>query len=532
MSKFNNASARPASGMGFITSETVPSGRTFQGAPGYKRTTKSELLLLAIANMVGEPTFYESADGRDSRFVSLVHTVALEDMDWMRDFLRWLRSDANMRTASVVAGVEAVYATNKAGRPGGRDVVDSVLQRPDEPGEALAYFHGRYGRKLPKPIKRGIADAAVRMYSENSLLKYDTASKGYRFGDVLSLTHAEPVTSTQSDLFRWAIERRHGRDTVLPAGLGMLANNQRLRELVSGGDFTPLMDSDYLRAVGMTWEDALSLAGSKVNKAALWEALIPSMGYMALLRNLRNFDEAGVSDAVAATVAARLADSVQVAKSRQFPMRFLSAYRAAPNLRWSHPLDQALSHSLANIPELSGKTLILIDTSGSMDDRFSKDGTLNRADAATIFGLALAQRCASAEVVSFSNRTMVFPTVKGESLLRSLDRWKTGRFFQGGGTDTAVSIRTHYKSDVTRVVVLTDEQASWSGRGWYGGSNLKVTDALPKTTPLYTWNLAGYEHGHAPDEPNRITFGGLTDAAFRMIPLLESGHSGAYPWVK
>ena len=55
-----------------------------------------------------------------------------------------------------------------------------------------------------------------------------------------------------------------------------------------------------LAAAGMTWEDVLSLAGSTVDKAALWTALIPSMGYMALLRNLRNFDEAGVPDEVAA----------------------------------------------------------------------------------------------------------------------------------------------------------------------------------------------------------------------------------------
>ncbi len=74
------------------------------------------------------------------------------------------------------------------------------------------------------------------------------------------------------------------------------------------------------------------------------------MGYMALLRNLRNFDEAGVSDAVAGRVAERLADPAQVAKSRQLPMRFLSAYRAAPSLRWAWALEQAIAHALANVP--------------------------------------------------------------------------------------------------------------------------------------------------------------------------------------
>jgi hypothetical protein len=138
----------------------------------------------------------------------------------------------------------------------------------------------------------------------------------------------------------------------------------------------------------MTWEDALSLGGSRLPKDRLWEAMIPSMGYMAKLRNLRNFDQAGVSDAVAATVAARLADPAEVARSRQLPMRFLSAYRAAPSLRWAYALETALQHALSNVPALAGRTLVLIDTSGSMNSTFSRDGALRCWDAAAVFGLA------------------------------------------------------------------------------------------------------------------------------------------------
>src|SRR5690606_7218412 len=120
-----------------------------------------------------------------------------------------------------------------------------------------------------------------------------------------------------------------------------------------------------LADAGMTWE---ALAGwlQGPMDARAWEAVIPAMGYMALLRNLRNFDEAGVGDAVAQTVAARLADAEQVRRSRQFPFRFLAAYRAARSLRWAYPLERALGHSLANVPALPGRTLILVDRSGSM----------------------------------------------------------------------------------------------------------------------------------------------------------------------
>lgn len=529
MSKFNTPSVRAASGSSVIKTEIVPSGLTFEAAPGFARDQQSELFLLAVTNFVGESTFYEKADDRDSRFVQLIHALAVADTSWTTNFLVWLRTDGNMRSASIVGAVEAARALHKAGIGGGRQIVGAVLQRADEPGEALAYYRSLYGAVPIKPVKRGIADAAVRLYTEFSLLKYDTASKGYRFGDVVDLVHPSPQTPQQDDLFRWAIERRHGRDTEIPESLPMLINNARVRGLAARGVWELLTDTACLKESGLTWEDALSLAGSKVSKRRLWEALIPTMGYMALLRNLRNFDVAGVSDVVAADVIRRLSDPVEVARSRQLPMRFLSAYRAAPSLRWGHALDKALTASLRNVPELGGRTLILVDTSGSMNSGFSKDGTLMRWDAAAIFGIALGQRCASADVVSFSSAgwggtgSKIFPAVAGESLLRAVDRWKSGGYFIGGGTDTEKAVREHYANH-DRVVILTDEQAAYHGY-------MDVAAAVPQSRPVYSWNLAGHKYGHTAGNASRHAFGGLTDSCFKVIPLLEQGKSESWPWI-
>src|SRR5262249_29902723 len=161
-------------------------------------------------------------------------------------------------------------------------------------------------------------------------------------GDVVDLTHPTPGAPWQGDLFAWALARRHRRDQACPESLTMVIGNAALRQAATE-DARVLLDPQALRAAGMTWVDTLSLAWSTEDKEVQWTALIPSMGYMALLRNLRNFDEAGVSDEVAATVADRLADPAQVATSRQFPFRFLSAHRATTNsVRWAHPLERAL----------------------------------------------------------------------------------------------------------------------------------------------------------------------------------------------
>ncbi|MFC8847962.1 MULTISPECIES: TROVE domain-containing protein [unclassified Micromonospora] len=493
---------------------------TAEGAPGFAREQRAELFLLAVSNMVGEDTFYEAAADRDARFRELVAAVAVADPDWFARFVPWLRTGAMLRSASVVAALEGARAQVAAGVPGSRAVVGSALQRADEPGEALAYWLGRHGRALPKPVKRGVADAVVRLYHERSLLKYDSDGSAVRFGDVIDLTHPVARNDRQGDLFRHALDRRHKRDNPLPESLTVLAARAELTALPVQRR-REVTDPAVLGAAGMTWE---ALAGWRQTTmdAAAWEAVIPTMGYLALLRNLRNFDQAGVGDAVAEVVAAKLSDPGEVARSRVLPMRFLSAYNAAPSLRWAYPLERALQQTLANVPALDGRTLIMIDTSGSMNSTFSRDGTLRCWDAATVFGLALAARARHATVVSFSTASRVFPAVAGESVLAAVRRFRDGGYFYGGGTETEQAVRRHYDGH-DRVVILTDEQAHEHGAP-------DVAHAVPAHVPTYTWNLAGYRVGHTPAVGNRHTFGGLSDAAFAMIPLIEAGSRDQWPF--
>ncbi|MGW0749213.1 TROVE domain-containing protein [Streptomyces sp. NPDC002587] len=504
--------------------------RTREGGPGHERDAHSELFLLAVANFVTQQTFYESGEDRDDRFGTLVRRLAVEDPAWTAGLLGWLRGDANMRTASLVGAAEYVRARLDAGvtdGPSNRQVVDSVLRRADEPGELLAYWTAKYGRNVPKPVKRGIADAVRRLYSAASLLKYDTAStrRGYRFGDVLNLVHAspDPAKAWQGELFRYALDRRHHPESArIPAGDRTLAAHRALMELPVGDRravVTGAGGAERLAEAGMTWE---ALAGwlQGPMDAAAWEAVIPSMGAMALLRNLRNFDQAGVSDEVAEGVATRICDPQAVARARQFPFRYLAAYRHAPSLRWAYPLERALGHSLGNVPALPGRTLVLVDRSGSMWSPLSDRSQLNRADAAAVFGAALALRAEDADLVQFGSTSQVVTYSRGESVLKVLER-----FGDLGGTYTAQAVREHYRGH-DRVLIVTDEQAAAS----YGHGGDPAAQ-VPATVPVYTWNLAGYRVGHGPSgSANRHTFGGLTDAAFRMVSLIEGGRDADWPW--
>jgi hypothetical protein len=547
MSKFNSPTVKPAV-FSPVTSERTPSGRTQEGGPGYGRDAKSELFLLAVTNMVAENAFYETAGARDDRFEQLVRQVAIDDPDWMVRFVPWLRSEANMRSATVVAACEAVKARLSAAKRDddraihdsfhdagiNRRLIDGACQRADEPGEILAYWTSRYGRALPKPVKRGVADAVARLYSGKALLKYDSDAKGFRFGDVIDLVHPvpHPEKPWQGELFRYVLDRRHNRGGLPPESNRTLNANLVMRTLPVEDRRAVLLQPDgpeRLADAGFTWE---ALAGwlQGPMDAAAWEAIIPSIGLMALARNLRNFDQAGVSDKVAATVAARFADAEQVAKSRMFPFRWLSAYRAAPSLRWAWPLEQALGHSLANVPQLPGRTLVLVDRSPSMwQQRMSGRSEMLWADAAAVFGAAVALRAERADLVEFGIDNRPVPFSRGESVLKVLER-----FTQQNGTNIPNAVRDHFRGH-DRVVIVTDEQSQpgylpWNSLTWQTGQ-VAIDDLIPRDVPLYLWNFGGYKLGTAPSGGgNRHTFGGLTDAGFKIIPLLESGQNGRWPW--
>ncbi len=551
MTKFNTSShrARPAVAQAsspLSTSQGSPDTRTFEGAAAWKRSPKSDLFLQATSSFHGgEKTFYEDGDQRDETLCQLAAQVAVEDPAWFYEFLLWLRRTGNIRTAALMCAVAGVKARldNPPTKPvpefasglkhWNRMFIDAVCQRPDEPGELLAYWTARYGRSIPKPVKRGLTDAVQRLYSGKALLKYDTASKGYRFGDVLNLVHAapDPDKPWQGDLFQYALDRRHHPDTAEPPAssrtlnahkelMGLPVVERRAVVLSAGG-------RERLAEAGMTWETLAGWLQGPMDKDA-WEAIIPSMGYMALLRNLRNFDEAGVSNRVAHEIANKLAGEDEVRRSRQLPFRFYSAYKHAPSLRWASALETALDLSLSNIPRMVGRTLVLIDSSGSMQSPMSQKSTMQCYAAAGLFGAAVALKNRDdTDLYHFADRPEQIAVPKGGSVLRLLQHIESRNGAVGWGTEITGSVRQTYKGH-DRVLIFSDGQ-TFGGGGYYRQSSL--TDSVPENVPIYLFNLHATTASPMPTgKAARFDLGGLTDQTFQQIPQLEAGMAARWPW--
>ena len=408
-------------------------------------------------------------------------------------------------------------------------MIDAVLQRGDEPAEMIGYWHSRHGRNLKMAVKRGVADAAVRLYTERAAQRYDGQGRGVRMADVIELTHPKPRTASQSALFKWLLDHRHHGDAVADLNvLPMLAAAAAVKS-------TPVEDRRAaLRAMRSTEGGApaaLAEAGTSWERlsgwlpggmdAEAWESVIPSMGVMALIRNLRNFDEQGISRDAVRTVIARITDPDEVAKARLFPYQVWAAYAHAPSDDWKRALGDTLDLTTANIPSLD-RTLVVVDASGSMTAPVSGRSKMSRVEVAAVMAAATAKRSTNVDIVIFGNTNAKVRIRKGSSALGIAETivGKVGSV--GYATNGHSAIRTHFdarKHD--RVVLFTDDQMHDAGR----------VD-ISHVPLIYTVDLAGYRPRSMPaGERGRYALAGFSDATFTIMQTLEAGRSAGWPFM-
>lgn len=294
---------------------------------------------------------------------------------------------------------------------------------------------------------------------------------------------------------------------------------------------------------------------TRLSNKAQWELFIPDMGYMALLRNLRNFDDAKIDAKIAKTIGEKLADPQEVAKSKQFPYQFLSAWMNVPSPRWKTYLDKALNFSVRNIPDLDGRNLILIDTSASMcssmsPPRHTRKGvdlgtgrdtqrpvfTPSRMGAAALFGIALGIRNqGKVDLWSFADGqedlTALTNPPPGEGVLSAMNILEKRSGFVGHGTQIAAAVRNTYQGH-DRVFIFTDMQTmpDETGRVPYTVYGRDITFSIPADKHVYGFNLAGYSNSAMSTGEFRHEMGGLTDSTFSLVKNIESGVSGVWPW--
>ena len=234
------------------------------------------------------------------------------------------------------------------------DTLAQVIHRADELTEFVALYWKDNGKKtLSAQVKKGLAKAFGK-FNEYQLAKYNKDGKEVSLRDVLNLCHAKAKDKDQNDLW--------------------------LRLL-----------KDELKTPD-TWEVNLSACKNAEEKKAVWERLISEkkLGANAYLKNLRNMGLAKVSPAI-------IRDGlINIKKDMLVPLDFLKAEKYAPD--YSREIESAMLSCASAWKKLSGKTVLIVDVSGSMGRALSDKSEFTRMDTAAAMAVLVAEVCESVSI--------------------------------------------------------------------------------------------------------------------------------------
>ena len=375
--------------------------RTHEGAPARNISTELQLRRSVLACLLWESQFYEDGVEIAGRIAQLVPKVEAEKVAALAVEGR---EKMKLRHAPLLLVREmARHATH---RKFVAETLAQVIQRADELAEFVAIYWKDGRVPLSAQVKKGLA-AAFPKFDAYALAKYDRGGP-IKLRDVLFLAHAKPRDEAQAEVWK---------------------------RLIAGELTAP-----------DTWEVALS---SGADKRDAWERLLreEKLGALALLRNLRNLRDVGVSEDLV------LAALGSMSTARVLPFRFLAAARYAPY--WEEALEQAMLKCIAGAEKLCGKTIVLADVSGSMTASLSQRSEMQRTDAAYGLAVLLREIGEKVGVFSFSDKLVEVPARRGFALRDAID---ASQHHDGTYLGKAVEgLNQNERYD--RLIVITDEQA-------------------------------------------------------------------------
>lgn len=405
-----------------------------EGAKAYGMEKRAELASAVLTTFITGDKFYIDQASEIDRLKKLIKEVCQIDPAFVARLAMFARNKMNMRSVTHLLIGELVYNVKGDNRKldGLRlaDVVCNTVVRVDDMTEIMAYYLTSYGKPIPNSLKKGLAMAFAK-FDEYNFAKYNR-NDAVSLQDLMNLTHPAARTLDQQDLYDKII-----RNTLK----------------------TP-----------NTWEVALSRDG---NNAHFWENAIAdnSIGYMALMRNLRNILKANVNRETLLAVAKKLSDPVEVRKSRQLPFRFYSAYKALNEDSWSsigylnalilrEAVSKAFNQSFINFPNIEGDTLVAIDISGSMANPVSKNSEILASRVAQVLGTAIWSKTQNSEIVFFNASLKPFLPEKGEGPLKMISRMPS----PNGGTDLSLPLVYANQKFLSsgkafdRIVIISDNE--------------------------------------------------------------------------
>jgi len=447
---------------------------------------------MSASCLFGEPKFYED---NTPEIIQSARAMLDKDPEFVLKLAVYCRNELYLRSLPTALLAEA--ANNVKAKQFVRKYAKKIVIRADEITELLSYHNETFGTAVPNSIKKSIADAFGR-FDEYQLAKYDRNGK-VKLKDAMIVSHAKPKDKEQEALFKRVLERTMK---------------------------TP-----------ETWETVISKDGSTKKN---WEAILPAMGYMAVLRNLRNFLQKDVDKTLFID---KLKNKEQVLKSKQFPFRFYSAYEMIKNSEVTgastvlDALEDVIDHSVANIPTFGGKTVIATDHSGSMCSAVSGKSKICCKDIGDVMAAIMNKVSGDNLIIPFGE-TIKVVNVSKRSVLQSAK--EIGKIDVGHSTNgyKVIDYLTNKNIEVDRVIIFTDMQM-WDSTGGWGDDDNTVKESwdnyrkLFPNAKLYLIDLTGYGQAQFPVGYNNVvTIGGWSDKILDFVKVYEEGYTKTIDKIK
>ncbi|XP_041659793.1 telomerase protein component 1 [Cheilinus undulatus] len=308
---------------------------------------------------------WDSEESVWTKITSLGKDISVSDPQFLLKVAVYTRQELNIRiTANFLLALAASLPSTKSHV---RRYFCSVVQLPSDWLEVVRIYSTCFSRSLPMCLKKAMADK-FKQFNEYQLAKYNTRKHRCKH------SRKKPKTkgADTQQLEKWANLLRSDKSILekflkVEGGKAVVDKKQsefsikkmikRLHIKEPAEHVMAILGKKYpadpktFNHSGMkgawdreragkrmklkdpeTWERLLSLEG---NKAATWEKLIDnkSLPFMAMLRNLRNMIIKGISEAHHKKILDRLTNKKAVIQSRQFPFRFLAAYKVIMQLQ-------------------------------------------------------------------------------------------------------------------------------------------------------------------------------------------------------
>ena len=387
----------------------------------------------------------------------------------------WLRNEMNIRLTPQI--ILVLCSRHEAAQKYVRKYASKIVVRPDEVKTVLMahrYFFG--SRNIKNCLNMGLGDA-IANFSEKALIKYDD-SNFPKWKDVLRWIKRKQGWPLSKDLARYFT---HGE--VSEEGTPIAYK----RKLLAGRSEFDTEAQRLAKESFANWEVLSSqFATSVEGKNAVWSFGVDNnlVGYMALMRNVRNMLEAGVNGKVIDKVCAKLSDREQVLRSRQLPFRFIAAHDIVKNLTGINrmhasqileAIETACDISAENVEMLPGITAVFADNSGSMSAPVSGKSQISCAVAANVLCGIVAKRAEKAYVSAFGTDVAPITFSKRTPVLGIADMVGNANT-KGMSTNAYRCVEWMKSNDIypDRVIILSDMQC-WNSDNWMSDKSLADT---------------------------------------------------------